>query len=171
MATAGVAAPSVPLGADQAKVLEAVQSGRNVFMTGVAGTGKSYTIAAVVEWLRSQGKNVAVTAPTGVAAINIGGETLHSMVGCGVPHLVTDYGRIWDGGGGGSDKWRSLDVLVIDEIGMVSPEYLDWVCATVREIRGVPHLPFGGIQLLCCGDFAQLPPVPNKSLSLVDKNP
>ncbi len=49
MATAGVAPPSVPLGADQAKVLEAVQSGRNVFMTGVAGTGKSYTIAAVVE--------------------------------------------------------------------------------------------------------------------------
>ena len=61
-----------------------------------------------------------------------------------------------------------MDFLVIDEIGMVDAEYLDWVDATVREIRGAQrqHLAFGGVQLLCCGDFAQLPPVPSNQLSL-----
>ena len=97
MAAAGVSA--VPLGADQEEVLETVKSGRNVFMTGVAGTGKSFTIAKVVEWLKSQSKNVAVTAPTGVAALNVNGETLHSLVGCGVPGCAKDYGKMWARGG------------------------------------------------------------------------
>ena len=136
-----------------------MREGRNVFMTGVAGTGKSFTIAKVVEYMKSRGKHVAVTAPTGVAALNINGETLHSMVGSGVPGLVRDFGRMW--GRPGLDKWRSLDFLVIDEVGMVDAEYLDWADATAREIRKVAHRPFGGVQLLCCGDFAQLPPVPS----------
>ena len=88
-------------------------------MTGVAGTGKSFTIAKVVEYMKSRGKRVAVTAPTGVAALNINGETLHSMVGSGVPGLVRDFGRMW--GRPGLDKWRSLDFLVIDEVGMWTP--------------------------------------------------
>ena len=163
------ASSAVPLGEDQAAVLAAVQSGRNVFMTGVAGTGKSFTIEKVVEWLKSSGKCVAVTAPTGVAALNINGETLHSMAGCGVPALAKDFGKCW--GQIGRQKWRSLHFLIVDEIGMVDAEYLDWLDATVREIRSTPHLPFGGVQILCCGDFCQLSPVPGTQMSLTTALP
>ena len=199
------------LGAEQQRVLDAVASGRNVFFSGVAGTGKSFTLAAIKKLLKDRGKSFGVTAPTGAAAIGISGETLHGFAGAGVPCYANDFKKMWGGGRPRRDnvvgierteqpkkektaKWRSLDVLIIDEIGMVPAEFLDWMDATVREIRGPPqthrygcrcnlHCPvsrtpgssncefnkvfsvaFGGIQLVVCGDFSQLPPVPGSPL-------
>lgn len=74
------------LSPEQNRVIEAVRGGRNVFFSGVAGTGKSYTLTSIRELLRSLGRSVAVTAPTGAAAILVGGDTLHSLMGCGGPY-------------------------------------------------------------------------------------
>ena len=74
--------------------------------------GKSRTIEKIVEWAENQKLNVAIAAPTGVAAINIGGETLHSVAGCGVPSVVGDLGKMWFH----RSKWRSMDLLIIDEV-------------------------------------------------------
>lgn len=69
---------AINLTSDQQKALDAVNSGRNVFITGGAGTGKSYLLRAIVYSLMSAGKNVVVCAPTGIAAANIGGMTIHT---------------------------------------------------------------------------------------------
>jgi hypothetical protein len=74
--------------------------------------GKSYVIARVQQLLARQGKSFALTAPTGAAAINIGGETLNSLAGCAVPSTVTDFSKMWRN----KLKWRELDALIIDEV-------------------------------------------------------
>jgi len=101
--------------------------------------------------------HVAVCAPTGVAAVNVGGQTLHSLAGAGVPTVVKDFQKCR--GHVPAKKWLKLQALVIDEIGMVAANYLDWLDSVVRSIRKNPNAPFGGIQLIFCGDFAQLPPL------------
>ena len=149
----------VQLDETQLGVLEACRAGRNVFFTGVAGTGKSVVLRSVVEDLKRRygHDHVAVCAPTGVAAVNVGGQTLHSLAGAGVPTVVKDFQKCR--GHVPAKKWLKLQALVIDEIGMVAANYLDWLDSVVRSIRKNPNAPFGGIQLIFCGDFAQLPPI------------
>lgn len=147
---------------DQQHVLALLHDSRNVFLTGGGGVGKSFVIHAAVDAARVAGKVVAITAPTGVAAELIGGGTLHSLLGLGlakdpVEKLVADAlksGKI-------RNRWMSLNMLVIDEVSMLSPDLFTKVDAVARAIRRQPHRAFGGIQLLLCGDFFQLPPVLN----------
>ncbi len=132
---------------------------KNIFLTGKAGTGKTTFLGRVREEVP---KRVAVVAPTGVAAINAGGVTIHSLFqlpfGPLVPGSVRDKmnQRRFN-----TDKiklLKSLDLLVIDEISMVRADVLDAIDEVLRRYRNNPH-PFGGLQLLMIGDLHQLPPV------------
>ena len=140
-------------------------TGRSVFLTGKAGTGKTTFLKYITQ---TTGKRFVVLAPTGVAAINAGGSTIHSFFQLplcpylpDVKELVTEYQM--------PEKYRSLrkervkiirtlDLLIIDEISMVRADLLDAVDMTLRRYRR-NDLPFGGVQLLMIGDAQQLSPV------------
>ncbi len=135
-------------------------TGANIFLTGKAGTGKTTFLRSVVQ---SIDKRVVVAAPTGVAAINARGVTLHSLFqlpfGPNIPDVTPSsdfaYRKI------GRKKLaliRSIELLVIDEISMVRCDLLDAVDQTLRRIRR-NSLPFGGVQLLMIGDIEQLSPI------------
>ncbi len=132
-------------------------SARNLFITGRAGTGKSTLLQ---HFRASTQKNVAVLAPTGVAAVNIGGETVHSFFGF-KPDITPD--RVKKASKKGQELYKKIDTVVIDEISMVRADLLDSV-AKFLELNGrVPGLPFGGVQMVLFGDLYQLPPVVQKS--------
>ena len=107
----------VELSPEQANILALCESGSNVFFTGMGGTGKTFLMKRIVERLKKMhGNNAVVTvAPTGVAAIICGGQTLHSFAGCGVPTYVSDFEKCWGGRDMGK-RWRNLRVLVVDEV-------------------------------------------------------
>eukprot|EP01043_Picozoa_sp_COSAG02_P056885 COSAG02_NODE_6816_length_3345_cov_9.089141_2_plen_449_part_00 len=159
-----VAAPTMPaaqLSFEQEQAFDAICSGQNVFITGPAGTGKSLVLGRAVAALRAAGKHVQVTAPTGVAAELVGGTTIHAMCGFGVPKTVADFNKMLF-----TDTKERLqhacDVLVIDEVSMLSGELLDRIDELLRRLRtraGEPARPFGGIQLVLLGDFYQLSPI------------
>ena len=140
-------------------------TGRSVFLTGKAGTGKTTFLKYITE---TTAKRFVVLAPTGVAAINAGGSTIHSFFQLplcpylpDVKELVTEYQM--------PERYRSLrkervkiirtlDLLIIDEISMVRADLLDAVDMTLRKYRR-DERPFGGVQLLMIGDAQQLSPV------------
>ena len=130
----------------------------NVFLTGKAGTGKT----TFLKYLRQHSaKRMVVAAPTGVAAINAGGVTLHSLFQLPFEPFIPNSIRKEGNFRFSRNKLniiRSLDLLVIDEISMVRADVLDAVDETLRRIRRC-HSPFGGVQLLLIGDLQQLPPV------------
>lgn len=143
------------LDAQQRHVVDLCFQGRNVFFTGSGGTGKTFLLQEIVRMLRARfGKDkVAVTAPTGVASIVCQGQTLHSLAGCGVPTYVSDFDKCYKY----KQRWCAMKVLIIDEASMLQPSYIDWLDHTVRCIRNRLSEAFGGIQLIMCGDFGQLP--------------
>ena len=158
----------------QRRVLKLVREKKNVFYTGSAGTGKSFTTRLIIEAFRKQygdkfNRRVAVVAPTGIAAANVGGTTIHRAAGVGVPGQLRDFGRIWekrvDVPGLSPDEkapllWRELEHLIIDELSMLSGEFLDRLDVEVQKVRSDSR-PLGGIQLIACGDLLQLPPIEN----------
>jgi ATP-dependent exoDNAse (exonuclease V) alpha subunit len=126
---------------------------RHVFVTGKAGTGKS----TLLEHFRGvTGKRIAVLAPTGVAALNVNGQTVHSF--CRFkPGVTAD--TVKKARGEGSDLYRNLDAVVIDEISMVRADLLDCVEKFLRLNGRRPRAWFGGTQMIFIGDLYQLPPV------------
>ncbi|HAH31924.1 MAG TPA: AAA family ATPase [Elusimicrobia bacterium] len=138
------------------RLMEDSQS--SVFITGKAGTGKS----TLLSYFRDKTlKNTAVLAPTGVAALNIGGQTIHSFFG--FKPDITEEQTVKIAGKlikrGKTKLYTELDILVIDEISMVRPDLLDCADAFLRTLRHNPHVPFGGVKLVFIGDLYQLPPV------------
>lgn len=133
--------------------------GKNVFLTGAAGSGKTYVLRRYVSWLQERQVEVAVTASTGIAATHIGGQTIHSWSGIGVKDFFTKYDlerfeqdeRLYK-------RFTQTRVLVIDEVSMLSHNTLGLVDQVLRVVLHVNE-PFGGIQVVLCGDFFQLPPV------------
>ncbi len=149
------------------------QTNKHLFITGKAGTGKTTFLKYIKEHSH---KKMAVIAPTGVAAINAGGMTIHSFF-----QLPMGLFLPLDGGGWNNyssevhnrstllknlrlrnDKrevLRQLDLLVIDEISMVRTDLLDAIDTVMRHVRRQPLIPFGGVQMVYIGDLFQLPPV------------
>jgi ATP-dependent DNA helicase PIF1 len=124
-----------------------------LLVTGRAGTGKSTVLHRIVA---AEQRKVAVAAPTGVAALNVGGQTIHSLLR--LPVGLIGNSRLYQ------DRdlkklLQTLDVLIIDEISMVSADLMDGIDRALREARGRPD-PFGGVQLVLFGDPFQLAPVP-----------
>ncbi|KAF5377180.1 hypothetical protein D9615_006334 [Tricholomella constricta] len=156
--------PSVSLSPEQQQVLDRVKQGRSVFFTGSAGTGKSVLLREIIATLRDRG-GLGITASTGIAAVNIGGSTLHSWAGIG---LGDESHNRYVGKFFGQkkfrqvlDRWRNAKALIIDEISMIDGTLFDKLEIIAREVRHC-NSPFGGIQLILSGDFCQLPPVPGR---------
>lgn len=132
-------------------------TGHSIFLTGKAGTGKTTFLKKVVETSR---KRIIVVAPTGVAAINAGGVTIHSFFQLPFSPFVPNA-KIRSKFDFGKEKRRiiaSLDLLIIDEISMVRSDLLDAIDSVLRRFRD-RYKPFGGVQLLMIGDLQQLTPV------------
>ncbi|GAA4313510.1 helix-turn-helix domain-containing protein [Mucilaginibacter gynuensis] len=134
---------------------------RPIFLTGKAGTGKT----TFLRWIKSNiTKNLAVVAPTAVAAINAGGVTIHSFFqvpfGPQLPATNGSY-EIRQISLEKDKLLKCLDLLIIDEISMVRADTLDYIDAVLRQSKGSSR-PFGGVQLLMIGDLFQLPPVYEK---------
>jgi hypothetical protein len=149
------------------------QTNKHLFLTGKAGTGKT----TFLRYIRDNTfKKVAIVAPTGVAAINAGGVTIHSFFQLPFGSFIPTDKEVWGGDGGEINNRASLlknmrlqrskrqvikelDLLIIDEISMVRADLLDAVDTVMRHVRKQPLIPFGGVQMLYIGDLFQLPPV------------
>lgn len=213
-ATPSLVPPSeMQLTDEQQRIFDLVALGQNVFFTGGAGTGKSVLIRQIASHASKDGRTATVTAPTGLAAVNVGGQTIHRWAGLGlmmdseavsIRKVMTDPAK--------AARWKFTDLLIIDEVSMVSARMFQLIDAVARHVRShyvdivqlanglaakrrqerkeelkFAHLdrtrnyvksgeskgehllagvPFGGMQVVCVGDFFQLPPVP----SMFDKN-
>ncbi|GAB1731855.1 hypothetical protein NU195Hw_Modified_344t1 [Hortaea werneckii] len=175
----GESMPEPPLHPEQAEVVNTIADGFNVFYTGSAGTGKSTVLKAFVRKLKDQGRKVDIIAPSGIAALNVGGMTIFAYAGWRPDSLKEPLQKLKQQAHGRSVRKRlcATDVLVIDEISMVERDLLVRLDTIMREIRPgwqptdergkfvaqtSPHrrdMPFGGAQIVVTGDFCQLPPV------------
>ena len=142
---------------DQKTALKILHSGEKVFITGQAGSGKTFLLNKFINEARKKGKTVAVTATTGLAATHLNGTTIHSWSGMGVANSISGnfYSKIRKPR---RENICETDILIIDEISMLHDYRLDMVNAILKKIRK-NNSPFGGIQLVMIGDFFQLPPV------------
>ncbi len=152
-------------------------TGRHIFLTGKAGTGKTTFLKQVRD---STFKKLAIVAPTGVAAINAGGVTIHSFFQIPPGLFLLGARHEWGASGQSIQTAQSLtrnlklsqpkreilqelELLIIDEVSMVRADTLDAIDTVLRFVRRQPHKPFGGVQVLFIGDLFQLPPVVNDS--------
>ena len=142
---------------DQCKAFNIILSGSDTFVTGGAGTGKSVLIKEIIRRLENQNKNIVVCAPTGIAAVNIKGTTIHKAFGFPKGSCFTEK----------THKLlirnpkliRRADAVVIDEVSMCRMDMMDSVCASILKIREQTGK---HIQIVTVGDFCQLPPVTAK---------
>lgn len=169
---------AVRLSEEQQIVMDRVKSGQNVFFTGSAGTGKSVLLRSIIDHFGGpRDDSIGVTATTGIAAVNIGGVTLHSWAGIGINYenpkkTPEEVGRELGGKMLGQPafsrakkRWENVQALIVDEISMLDGGLFDVLESMARRIRR-NETPFGGIQLIICGDFCQLPPVTRNPESL-----
>lgn len=136
------------------KVVNLLSQGQNIFVTGSAGTGKSFILAMLKQ---RYGSDIVLTATTGIASNNIGGMTIHSWTQVGV-FQYTFPSILWKCNKANIQKCK---ILAIDEVSMLSAFALEYLDKLFRLVRN-NNSPFGGVQVLCFGDFLQLPPVATK---------
>ena len=147
---------------NQKTAFKILASGANVFLTGSAGTGKTFVLNQYIEYLRERGIEPAIVAPTGIAASHIGGKTIHSFFSVGIRENINDYYLRWMKKQLFLEKrFKGLKVLIIDEISMVSPELFISMDRILRAFKDEEKF-FGGVQIVLAGDFFQLPPVNKK---------
>ncbi|XP_070556108.1 uncharacterized protein [Ptychodera flava] len=145
---------------EQAKILRWAIEGKNIFFTGSAGTGKTTLVKKIT---RAVPRRVAVTAATGIAASQYSSaSTIHSFTGIGtaknsLPSILAYIQSNRDI----YHRLNNTDTIIIDEISMISRHTLELINSVLQSVRENDEL-FGGIQIITCGDFKQLPPVPNK---------
>lgn len=160
------------LSREQESIIDLANKGYNIFYTGSAGTGKSVLLREIIKKLKFKygHEEVAVTASTGLAACNIGGITVHSFsgIGLGRGEANTLYKKVRRSKQI-MERWQKIKALVIDEISMLDGELLDKLDFIAQKIRK-SHKPFGGVQLIFCGDFFQLPPVVKQETDANNRN-
>ena len=147
--------PKVDLTLGQQRFMDAILSGKNVFLTGKAGTGKSFVTKHAIAALKDLGKRVAAIAPTGIAANNIEGQTIHSLFQLN-PHGVMTLEDCTSVKSSKREALKKIDVIFIDEVSMLRPDVLDGMHWTLRKND------IGGLdtkQIVFIGDLKQLPPV------------
>jgi len=143
----------------QNQALEILKLGKNVFLTGAAGSGKTYVLNQYISFLKKSGIRVAVTATTGIAATHLGGMTIHSWSGIGIneslsPHDLKQLlkrSKL-------RNRFEQTSVLIIDEVSMLHAYQFDLVDQVARAFRD-SNEPFGGLQVVLSGDLFQLPPI------------
>ena len=147
---------------EQKGAIQAALAGRSIFITGPGGTGKSYLLDVLVKELKKVNRRVAITAMTGCAALllGMGAKTLHAWAGIGlgrgsIQSLVASITQHFPR----KRRWFSTDVLIVDEVSMLTPGLLEIIDKIGRLVRNKPYKPMGGIQVVFVGDFHQLPPV------------
>lgn len=153
----------------QERALELLKSGRNVFLTGSAGTGKTYVLNQFIQHLKDAKVKVAITASTGIAATHIKGSTIHSWSGIGVKQVLSGrdlanlkkkkYLR---------DQFSKAKVIIIDEISMLHRQQIDAINQVLQHVTDSID-PFAGKQVVVCGDFFQLPPIGERGERSSDK--
>lgn len=141
----------------QELALEILLSGESAFITGPAGTGKTFLLNQFIKLAKYEGKHVSVTATTGLAATHLGGTTIHAWAGIGVLDYVNEK-FTEHMAKGRREIIEKTDVLIIDEVSMLHDYRLDMVNQVCQMVRKNDE-PFGGIQVVLSGDFFQLPPV------------
>lgn len=154
---------SYELNTDQQLMFEACTSGtESIICTGQGGTGKSILLSVIVSHFKSidvkNASRIAVTASTGVAAYLIGGITLHRFAGTGIEENDIDNMIFMASRKNNKKVWQNTDILIIDEVSMLSATLFDNLSKVAQMIRK-SNLPFGGIRLILFGDFLQLPPI------------
>ncbi len=143
----------------QQHALNILKLGKNVFLTGAAGSGKTYVLNEYIAYLKKNAIPVAITASTGIAATHMNGKTIHSWAHMGIKDEMTtsDLNNLF-----GRKEYRlaitEAKVLIIDEVSMLHDYRLDMVDKILRKMHGKDE-PFGGIQVVLCGDLFQLPPI------------
>eukprot|EP00938_MAST-03A_sp_MAST-3A-sp1_P002664 g2664.t1 len=144
---------------EQRSIIRATRKGSNIFFTGSAGTGKSLLLRHLRDTLPSS--STYVTATTGVAACAIGGTTLHHFAGTGAIEPTSTVSSLASRvlkNSSACKRWKRVKILIVDEISMLSATVFQLLEALARRLRSTDQA-FGGIQLILCGDFFQLPPV------------
>ncbi len=143
----------------QKEALDILKMGYNCYVTGAAGSGKTYLLNEYIKYLRQKGVEVGITASTGIAATHMGGMTIHSWSGLGIASHLTEYDlESLEEKKYLQDRLKATQVLIIDEVSMLHHFRLDLVERIARHLKR-NQLPFGGMQIVLCGDFFQLPPV------------
>ena len=150
------------LDTQQQECWEFVRQGKNIWITGSAGCGKSFTVRYILHQLVRSGKKVACTAMTGCAAtlLDRNATTLHSYLGIGYAKdseenlcdRIRKRSFYWK-------RWKQMEVLLIDEVSMLGPRLFNTLESMARQLRNRKEERFGGVQLILVGDFFQLPPV------------
>ncbi len=153
----------------QSSALDILKTGQNVFLTGSAGSGKTYTLNQYIDYLRARRVPVAVTASTGIAATHMSGTTIHSWSGIGIKDELSDRDlsnlsrkQFL------ADRLKDTAVLIIDEISMLHAKQINLVSQVLKHVRKNDKA-FGGIQVVVAGDFFQLPPIGSKGESNREK--
>ncbi len=146
----------------QSSALDILKTGQNVFLTGSAGSGKTYTLNQYINYLRARRVPVAVTASTGIAATHMNGTTIHSWSGIGIKDELSDRDLTnLSRKQFLADRLKDTAVLIIDEISMLHAKQLNLVNQVLKHVRKNDKA-FGGIQVVVAGDFFQLPPIGSK---------
>ncbi|OGD69563.1 hypothetical protein A3I18_00315 [Candidatus Campbellbacteria bacterium RIFCSPLOWO2_02_FULL_35_11] len=143
----------------QRDALEILKMGHNVYLTGAAGSGKTYLLNEYISFLKENDISVAVTASTGIASTHLGGMTIHSWAGIGINDDLNEWemdsllqkSHL-------AKRFQNTKVLIIDEVSMLHHYRLDLIDKVCRAFRQ-KDLPFGGMQIILSGDFFQLPPI------------
>ncbi|MDT5238951.1 MAG: hypothetical protein QOD97_1149, partial [Mycobacterium sp.] len=148
--------PQLVLTDEFKNALALLSGGRHVFLTGKAGTGKSTLIR---RFIAETDRNVVVVAPTGIAALNVDGYTIHRLFSFSTTTSLDDVrtGRYYPGRF--AKILGSLHTLIVDEASMVRADLFDQVAAALERFGPGPGTPFGGVQIVLVGDLYQLPPV------------
>ncbi len=168
----------------QSHALTLLKTGRSIFLTGPAGSGKTFVLNQYIKYLKDHGVNVGITASTGIAATHMGGMTIHSWAGLGIKDSMSDEDlSVLAEKPQLVKRFKETEVLIIDEVSMLHHFRLDILDKVARHMRSVrrsaeradgghfhdkptaedtssyKNIPFGGMQVILCGDFFQLPPV------------